>query len=99
MMMAYVSGDAIVVDGATVATLVHQRSNEREALIDALRDGVALEDRETIDDLRREVEDADDNANKAFGERDALVNGVHDALGRIQGDDVAGAVKILRELI
>lgn len=98
-MMAHVSGDAIVVDGVTVAMIVDRRSTEREALIDALRDGVALEDREEIADLRDALDDAEDDASRAYGERDILLDGVIEALALIQGDDAPGAIKLLRSLI
>lgn len=98
-MMAHVSGDAIVVDGVTVAMIVDRRSNEREALIDVLRDGVALNDCDKIADLRDALEDAEDDASRAYGERDTLLDGVIEALALIEGDDAPGAIKLLRSLI
>ncbi|HNP15219.1 MAG TPA: hypothetical protein PKI99_01985 [Terrimesophilobacter sp.] len=89
----------MVVDGVTVATLAQQRSGEREALIDALREGVALEDRVTIEDMRREVEAADDAARAAEEALEAAEGKIRIALDALQGDDPGGAMKILRGLI
>jgi predicted RNase H-like nuclease (RuvC/YqgF family) len=77
-MDAFLSGDEIVVDGVTVGRVIDRRSNEREALMDALRGGVDLNDPEKAAELESEVESLE-------ADNRSLRNEIDEQAGMIEG--------------